>query len=130
MRIKQVKIFFDGGCQPNPGMMEIAVVARGIPYYRHDVGYGTNIDAEWLALLYALEIARSLKLTDIILIGDALTVVNQANGSAPCRRQNLQDHYNAFTQKAADFTRVRIRHIVRTQNLAGIALSIRRNNYA
>lgn len=53
MRSATIKIFFDGGCRPNPGRIETAVVARGITYYRRDCGVGSNNDAEWLALIHA-----------------------------------------------------------------------------
>jgi hypothetical protein len=42
MQRRRLKIYFDGGCQPNPGMMELAVVAHGIAYFLDDVGCGTE----------------------------------------------------------------------------------------
>jgi ribonuclease HI len=106
--------------------MESAVVARGVTYHQADLGHGTNNDAEWLALLHALEVAQSLGATDIELVGDALTVVNQAKGLWKCRGPALQAHAARFEVLAASFARVRIRHVGRSQNLAGIALDRRR----
>jgi len=37
-----MKIYFDGGCQPNPGKMESAVVARGQIYHCPDLGHGST----------------------------------------------------------------------------------------
>ena len=74
----RLKVFFDGGCCPNPGRIEAAVVVRGVPHLFDDLGHGTNSDAEWLALICALESTQSLCLTDIELIGDALEVIQQA----------------------------------------------------
>lgn len=115
-----MKIFFDGGCRPNPGAMEIAVVARGKTTIRHDLGHGTRADAEWLALIEALRIAQSLD-TNCILLGDALDIIAQANGTLKARGANLR-HLEAFRALAAA-NPPRIRHIKRTQNLAGIALA-------
>lgn len=118
-----LKIYFDGGCRPNPGSMEIAVVARGVLYHKAAIGDGTNNDAEWLALLYAAEIALLLNEHDVVFIGDAAMVVNQANGSTKCRSPQLQRHVDAFLELKTKFEYVRVRHIGRAQNLAGIALA-------
>ena len=72
---RRVKIFFDGGCRPNPGRIEAAVVVRGQTYVFDDLGEGTNSDAEWRALICAVEVAQSLALTDVELIGDAVEVI-------------------------------------------------------
>ena len=53
-----LKLFFDGGCRPNPGRIEIGVVVRGVTHILDDCGHGTNSDAEWLAAIHALRIAR------------------------------------------------------------------------
>ena len=74
---RRVKIFFDGGCRPNPGRIEAAVVVRGQTYLFDDLGEGTNSDAEWRALICAVEVAQSLALTDVELIGDAVEVIIQ-----------------------------------------------------
>lgn len=127
MQRRRLKIYFDGGCQPNPGLMEIAVVARGITYFLDDVGYGTNNDAEWLALIHALRVAKSLGVAEFILIGDSALVINQANGAAKCRSDALKRHLDLFKSLTSGHAQVRARHIGRAQNLAGIALAKRRN---
>lgn len=126
MQDGRLRIFFDGGCRPNPGAMELAVVARGVTYYRSDLGHGTNNDAEWMALIHGLEIARLLGGRDIDLIGDAALVVNQAMGIWKCRGADFQAHLAVFRASAALFTRVRVRHVKRSKNLAGIALDRKR----
>jgi ribonuclease HI len=65
MTRRRLKVFFDGGCRPNPGRIEAAVVVRGAAHLFDDLGLGTNSDAEWLALIQALELSRSLGLVDI-----------------------------------------------------------------
>ena len=119
----RLKIFFDGGCRPNPGMMEIAVVARGQAWITRALGHGTSADAEWLALIEAVRIARSLDEPDVVLVGDSAMVVVQANGASKCRSANLQRHLETFRQLIAAGPPLRIQHIRRSQNLAGIALA-------
>lgn len=123
MRTTRLKLYFDGGCRPNPGMMEVAVVARGVLYHVPNVGQGTNNDAEWLALIHAMRVGRSLGATDIELIGDAALIVHQAKGEWKCRGAALQAHLATFKALSADFARVRIKHVGRSRNLAGIALA-------
>jgi ribonuclease HI len=122
MRDHRLKIFFDGGCRPNPGAIEAAAVARGITYHAGDLGHGTNTDAEWLALIHALRIAQALGEKDFELIGDSAVVVHQANGVWKCRDAGLRAHRDAFLALAAAWPPARIRRIGRAQNLAGIAL--------
>jgi len=118
----RIKIFFDGGCRPNPGQMETAVVVAGQAYIRTALGHGTRIDAEWLALIHALEIARSLGVPDFVLLGDAADVVNQANGATQCRGVEIE-HLKRFRGLTGSSEPPRVRHVKRTQNLAGIALA-------
>jgi ribonuclease HI len=115
-----LKVFFDGGCRPNPGAMEIAVVARGQTHIARDLGPGTSFDAEWLALIEALRIAQSFAPAPFVLFGDAATVIRQAAGVAPCRGAALR-HFETFRALAP--AGARVRYIKRTQNLAGIALA-------
>ncbi len=121
-RPRRIRIFFDGGCRPNPGAMEIAVVAQGRAYISQGLGFGTNNDAEWLALIEGLRIAQSLDLPDFVLVGDSAMVVNQANG-AKCGSAELRVHLEKFQALALPLGGVRVRRIGRTQNLAGIALA-------
>jgi ribonuclease HI len=116
------KIYFDGGCRPNPGTMEIAVVVAGQAQVRRDCGQGSSMDAEWLALIEALALARALDLSDFILLGDAIAVIAQASGKARCPGR-MQRHLMAFRALAGCGPPPRIRYVKRTQNLAGIALA-------
>ncbi|WP_235538761.1 ribonuclease HI [Sphingomonas sp. Root710] len=115
---RPVKLWFDGGCRPNPGPIETAVVLRGVADIRRGAETGGNERAEWLALFHALEIAAAHALCDIILIGDSLSVIRQASGVQ--RGEVL--HIERFRALAQDFDRVRLRHVGRSHNLAGTAL--------
>ncbi|MDO9370755.1 MAG: reverse transcriptase-like protein [Sphingopyxis sp.] len=118
---RRIKIYFDGGCRPNPGRMETAVVTGGAAVVVRDAGIGSSMDAEWLALIAALRLARDLALTDFILLGDSATVVDQANGIIRARGA-AADHFATFQALVGNGPAPRLRHIKRAQNLAGIAL--------
>lgn len=119
---RPLKLFFDGGCRPNPGLMETAVAARGKVWHRPAIGHGTNDHAEWQALLDALDVAATLGAADIVLLGDSALVVAQSSGTLKPRAAFAPFHAR-YLEKAGQFKRVRIRRIARTQNLAGIALA-------
>lgn len=116
------KIWFDGSARPNPGAITVAAVYRGTTSSRDDLGAGTNNDAEWLALLHAMDVALAHGERDVVLLGDAMLVIRQAGGAWKCRGADLQRHLAAFQEKAALFARIRLRHVARSHNLAGIAL--------
>lgn len=124
MAHRRLKVFFDGGCRPNPGPIEAAVVIRGVVHLFDDLGTGTNSDAEWLALICALELTQSLGLTNVELIGDATEVIWKAN-AALSDSHPLHGHAATFTALASKAPPARIRWIKRAQNFAGIALATR-----
>ena len=118
----RIKIYFDGGCRPNPGRMETAVVTGGAAVVVRDAGVGSSMDAEWLALIAALRLAQGLGLANFVLLGDAAAVVAQANGAVRARG-GAANHLAAFQALVGDGPIPHVRHIKRTQNLAGIALA-------
>ncbi len=124
MKPRRTKIYFDGGCRPNPGAMEIAVVVGGVAAIDRAVGTGSSMDAEWLALIAALRLAQERGLTDFVLLGDAAAVVAQANGAVGARG-GAAAHLATFRALVGTGPPPRIRHVKRTQNLAGIALARR-----
>lgn len=119
-----LKIFFDGGCRPNPGRMEAAVVLRGQTHLFEDLGTGTSADAEWQALICAVKVAQAGGLTNFTLMGDAIDVIRKAN-TALRTGQGKNGHAAALLELAAGASVPRIRWIKRSQNLAGIALAAR-----
>ncbi|WP_226635683.1 reverse transcriptase-like protein [Novosphingobium profundi] len=121
----RTKIYFDGGCRPNPGRMEAAVVVRGEAHLFEDMGEGGSFDAEWLALLEALDLACRIGLEDVVLLGDALAVVNEAQGVLD-GGSGREPYATRLRELIAGGPRVRVRWIRRGQNLAGIALDKRR----
>ncbi|EJL35031.1 ribonuclease HI [Novosphingobium sp. AP12] len=121
---RRVKVFFDGGCRPNPGPIEVAVVVRGTVHVFEDLGDGSNSDAEWLALIRALEIAQAQGLSEVELIGDAIEVIGHADRALRTGEAN-KGHAARFLALAAKDRPARVRWIKREQNLAGIALAAR-----
>lgn len=114
-----MKLFFDGGHRPSG--MEWAVVLGGQVVMERDLGPGSAMEAEWLALIAATHLAVERGVGDAILLGDALAVIAQASGTVrvPPLCRPYHERWSALPRPA----RLRLRHIKRTQNLAGIALA-------
>lgn len=125
MRGGPLTIFFDGGCRPNPGPMETAVVAGGVVRFRDDLGVGDNNEAEWAALLEATAWAVGAGADDVLFVGDSAAVVGQASGRLRRRSAHLLPYAAAFDAAVAPIARVRLRLVPRSRNLAGIALARR-----
>lgn len=122
---KRIKVYFDGGCRPNPGPIEVAAVMRGMAQVRTDLGNGTNGDAEWLALIHALEVAQASGAAAFDLLGDSRSVIAQANGRAKAASPSDRVHLERFRKLAGANPPTRVRWVKREQNLAGIALNAR-----
>jgi ribonuclease HI len=120
-----MKIYFDGGCKPNPGQMEVGVVFDGGTSHHDDYGHGTNNKAEWLALIYAMGLAEERGIRDITLIGDSKLVIMQASGKWKCNQPELQFMLAEFQKRRRDFSTVKLAHVRRHLNLAGIYLENR-----
>jgi len=94
--ISALRLYFDGGSRPNPGAIEIAVVVRGVEHIVTDLGPGDNSDAEWMAAIHALHVARDLGAARVDLRGDSMLVISQARGTVPCRSDSLRAHLKQF----------------------------------
>jgi len=117
----RVKVFFDGGWRPTTGM-ETATVVHGRDYVRQGLGPGSAMDAEWLALIHAAELAAELGLHEAVFLGDSLAVVGQASGTVRCPSHHVH-HRQALAALQPGSGTLRIRHVKRSQNLAGVALA-------
>ncbi len=120
---KRAILYFDGGCRPNPGPLQTAVVCGEQAWIQADLGEGDNTDAEWLALLHAARLAAASGARDVLFLGDSALVIAQASGRQRARTPRLLRYVAQFHDTAGEFDRVVLRHVRRSKNLAGIALA-------
>ncbi len=115
-----MKIYFDGGCRPNPGIREIAVCSEDGSVQLHDyIGYGTNNEAEWIALLWAMSVAIEKKFSNFEIIGDSSLVINQANGFWKIKKDAFLPFFDEFMEMKAALPEFNLRYVPRDSNLAG-----------
>jgi ribonuclease HI len=91
MDFKKVIIYTDGGSRGNPGQGAIGVVfsdekEKVVKSYGEAIGFCTNNEAEYKALIFALKKAKAffgkdkIKLYEIEVRSDSELLVNQMNG--------------------------------------------------
>lgn len=123
---KKNKFYFDGGCKPNPGIMEVGLVmidekGKKTKIHRKHK-YGTNNEAEWISFLLGLTIAHKKGVKDIEILGDSSIVVNQATGKWKCKAENLRKYLERYQAMKENFDSISIKYIPRAKNLAGILI--------
>lgn len=98
-----VRVFIDGGSFGNPGPAKIGGVfyieKNKIKEFKKNIGYATNNEAEYLALITALEKLKNLKtklqkqnlsLEKIYIYSDSRLLINQVNGIFKVKNEKIR----------------------------------------
>jgi ribonuclease HI len=122
----EIKIYFDGGCSPNPGRMSSCIVIcrdneKPQALTMKDLGQGTNNVAEWSALIWAVIWAKDNGVQKAVIFGDSQLVINQASGLWKINNQLLIDLFKKFKEVSQGLD-LEFCHVSRNSNLAGIFL--------
>ena len=134
MRLKKVVIYADGASRGNPGPAAIGVIikdkqGRLITSISRRIGRATNNQAEYRAIIAALEEATKLGANQVELLSDSELVVRQINGEYRVKKATLKPLYQQVKQLQSQLKGFTITHIPRHQNteadgLANKALDI------
>lgn len=98
-------LYSDGGARGNPGLSAIAFLAvseegKLLASHSRYIGVHTNNQAEYAALLWALEYASSTKVPHVVCHLDSELVVKQLNGQYRIKNPQLFQLYSKVqTQK-------------------------------
>ena len=132
MKIKRVIIFTDGAAEPNPGPAAIGATikdehGRLITSISQPIGRATNNQAEYRAIIAALENAIRLGASQVDMHSDSELVVRQINGRYRVKNAALKPLYRQVKYLQSLLEGFTITHILRQQNteadnLANIAL--------
>ena len=120
--MKTLVIFTDGGARNNPGPAGIGVVFyddNGNLKYTHKeyLGIKTNNQAEYAALICALEKAREFEPEKIIVNLDSKLITEQLNGNYKVKNSGLKElFWQARTLVLKFGQRIELRHIPRSKN--------------
>jgi ribonuclease HI len=116
-----LQIFCDGGARGNPGPAAVGVVIKN---EKGDVlfsagkyiGETTNNQAEYQAVIFALEKAKELGGRELEFSLDSELVVRQLNGEYKVKNPELAQQYLKIWNRRQKFRRVEFRHVYREEN--------------
>lgn len=128
MNVKKAIIFTDGAAEPNPGPAAIGAIikdeqGRLITRISRRIGMATNNQAEYRAVIAALEEAIKLGVTHVKLNSDSELVVKQINGRYRVKKAALKPLHQKVRQLLGLLEGFAITHIPREQNVEADSLA-------
>ena len=124
---KEITIHTDGASKSNPGPSGGGIVIKkggkiifkGCEYY----GHGTNNEAEYLAFIRALEIARDMELKNVKMYCDSKLVVCQVTGKWQVKSDSIKKLCNRAKNLIKEIQPQSIEHVLRHLNIEADALA-------
>lgn len=119
---------FDGASDPNPGLSGVgwvlydsskSIIQRGSKF----IGFATNNQAEYLALIHGIRNAYELGIQNLQIQGDSLLIVNQIKGLWKIKDSKLATLHQQAKEILSKFTSYSIEHIPRYLNTEADLLS-------
>jgi len=131
--LKRLKIFSDGCSRGNPGQAGIGYLIydeRGeiISERSCKIGIRTNNEAEYIAVIKALEEAIRLGAAEVEVFSDSELLVKQVRGEYAVRSDRLKPLYQKLIDLSQALERFEIKHVRRMENeradkLASLAIA-------
>jgi len=130
MKVNRVVIHADGVAEPNPGPAAIGATIKDeqhrlITTISQRIGWATNNQAEYRAIIAALEEAIGLGAKQVELNSDSELVVRQINGQYRVKNAALKPLYQRVKQLQGCLQSFTIKHIPRQQNIEADKLANR-----
>ncbi|MBA7652719.1 Bifunctional protein [subsurface metagenome] len=121
MNIKRVVIFADGASRGNPGSAAIGATIKNkrgklITFISQRIGRTTNNQAEYRAIIAALEETIRLGVKQVEIKMDSELIVKQINGEYRVKKATLKPLYQQVKQLLGSLEDFTITHIPRQQN--------------
>ncbi len=121
MNVKKAIIFTDGAAEPNPGPAAIGAIikdeqGRLIARISRRIGTTTNNQAEYRAVIAALEEAIKLGITHVELNSDSELIVRQIKGEYRVKKATLKPLHQKVKQLLGSLEGFTVTHIPREQN--------------
>ena len=121
-------LMFDGGSRGNPGPAGIGVVvaaADGTPLVTlgRFIGRATNNVAEYRALITAMQEAKRLGATKVVIRGDSELVIKQMTGVYRVKNPDMQVLHAEATAVLRTFASAKFTHNLRDKNELADALA-------
>ncbi len=119
--MKKLIIHTDGVSKGNPGRAAIGAIIRDekgglVAAISQSIGRATNNQAEYRAIIAALEEALPLDADKVELNSDSELVVRQIKGQYRVRKEALRPLYQRVKQLQGSLKGFKIKHVPRQQN--------------
>lgn len=120
--------YYDGSAKPNPGDMHIGGYIKNnagdtIWTMSKSAGFGTNNQAEYLALLEVSKKLVELGAKEAKIYGDSQLTVNQVNGKWQVKDQKMVNLHKLVKQNFSQIDKVKLKWVQRNQNSLADKLS-------
>ncbi len=123
----KIIIYTDGGSRGNPGPSAIGIIftnpqGKVIKEYAQKIGRATNNEAEYEAIIYALQKAKLLfgkkkaKNMEIVVKTDSEFITKQLNGEYKVLNRRIEQLFLRVWNLKIDFKKVSFKHIFREKN--------------
>jgi len=121
MPYKKVIIHTDGGARGNPGPAGIGIVIEDTDnqkkyHFKKYIGKTTNNQAEYQALLFALEKAHEMNSDEALCYLDSELVVKQLHGTYRVKDQKLAPLFMKVWNLTQQFKKITFTHVRREYN--------------
>ena len=118
---KKLKIYTDGGAIGNPGPAGLGIViydekGKILAKYSKYIGRATNNQAEYQALILALQRVKQMRAQEIDCYLDSELVVKQLNREYKIKDKNLGPLFIKIWNLSQGFKKINFHHILREQN--------------
>ncbi|MEM4182166.1 MAG: ribonuclease HI family protein [Candidatus Pacearchaeota archaeon] len=134
---KKIIIYTDGGSRGNPGPSALGVYFKDFEKkYSFYLGEGTNNQAEYKAIIFALKKAKQLigkekaRRVSLEIRADSQLVVNQLNGVFKLKERDLWPLFIEIWNLKQDFKSVNFRFVLREENKVADSLVNKELNLA
>lgn len=121
MNYDKLIIFCDGGARGNPGPAGIGAVIYDkdkniLAEISEYIGEATNNQAEYRAVIAAIDKAREIRADELLFYLDSELVVRQLNGEYRVKNKELAPLFVKIYNASLDFKKVSYNHIPREMN--------------
>ena len=124
--MRKLIIFTDGGARGNPGPAGIGIVIKendkNIKEYGKYIGETTNNQAEYKALISALETAREMGAEEVQVFMDSELIVKQIKGEYKVKHPGLAPLFLKLYNLKIGFKKFSVTHVRREKNKEADAL--------
>lgn len=117
----QLFIYTDGGARGNPGPAAAGIVIKNgsgeiVSSFGEYLGETTNNQAEYRALIFALEKAQEIGGAELICFSDSELMVKQLNLEYKIRNADLAPLFLKIHNLSTKFKKISFQHILREKN--------------